>query len=77
MREVTESAVWDVTVCKHRVFILQILRTYFSFQQTDIGYSFAQGNSYRERAIDCTQSLSALIVHILKMRLAGQNRLVS
>ena len=25
------------TVCKHRVFILQILRAYFSFQQTDIG----------------------------------------
>ena len=25
------------TVCKHPVFILQILRAYFSFQQTDIG----------------------------------------
>ena len=25
------------TVCKHRAFILQILRAYFSFQQTDIG----------------------------------------
>ena len=25
------------TVCKHRVFIFQILRAYFSFQQTDIG----------------------------------------
>ena len=25
------------TVCKNRVLILQILRAYFSFQQTDIG----------------------------------------
>ena len=25
------------TLCKHRVFILQILRAYFSFQQTGIG----------------------------------------
>ena len=48
-----------------------------AFSKLTSDYSFAQGNSYRELAIDCTESLSALIVHTLKMRLAGQNRLVS
>ena len=48
-----------------------------AFSKLTSDYSFAHGNSYRELAIDCTQRLSALIVHILKMRLAGQNRLVS
>ena len=47
------------------------------FSNTPSDYSFAHGNRYRELTIDYTQRLSALIVHILKMRLTGQNRLVS
>ena len=77
MREVTESAVWDVPrmyiECLHYKSFKQIS----AFSKLTSDYSFAQGNSYRELTVDCTQKLSALIVDILKMRLAGQNRLVS
>ena len=66
------------TVCKHRVFILiQTFEHISAFSKLTSDYSFAHGNRYRELTIDYTQRLSALIVNILKMRLTGQNRLVS
>ena len=64
MREVTESAVWDVQLVS-------------AFSKLTSDYSFAHGNSYMELGTDYTQRLSAFIIHILKMRLVGQNRLVS
>ena len=45
-----------------------------AFSKLTSDYSFAHWNRYRELAIDYTQRFPALIVHILKMRLAGQNR---
>ena len=76
MREVTESAVWDV----HRISVNIECLYYTSFEHISAfskltsDYSFAHWNRYRELAIDYTQRFPALIVHILKMRLAGQNR---
>ena len=66
------------TVCKHRVLIyFKSFEHISAFSKLTSDYTLAHANNYRALAIDCTQRLSALIVRILKMRFAGQNRLVS
>ena len=77
VREVTESAVWGFTPyvnieCLYYKFFEHISAS----GKLTSDYTLAHANSHRELATDCTQRLSAFIVHILKMSLAGQNRLV-
>ena len=78
MREVTESAVWDVhQYVNIKCLYYKSFNHISAFSKLTSDYSFAHRNGYRELAIDCTERLSALNVHILKMCLAGQNSLVS